>query len=261
MFARLARFRTPAAIGGAVVLLTAGAGSGAVAARLVTGDQIARSTITARNLAPNSVGRSELKRGVLRTGPAGPAGEAGPQGPQGSPGADGAPGPQGPTGADGAPGPQGAPGPAGSGAADDARYVQWTFDHDADDPRGQNGGYLYEYSEHEIASPTVVDVVGMEVSEETKQWFRDNCDDGVVGTGVAGAYASFSAYATRDLTRGEQEQASGDVVGKGESGRFEGSVRCQSYSTYEYLTVPDFTATITVRVDPIVESQDIEIVE
>lgn len=78
--------------------------TGAVAARLITGDEIARDTITARNLAPNSVGRSELKPGVVTNGKDGADGQdgaTGPAGPQGPKGDTGAQGPRGPEGAPG----------------------------------------------------------------------------------------------------------------------------------------------------------------
>lgn len=99
------------------MLVVAGA-SGAVAGKLITGNQIARNTITADNLAKNSVGRSELAPGVVKDG---------------KDGADGAPGPAGPQGVQG---PKGDPGPAGSqGAPGDSGIVSieelWTSASDA----------------------------------------------------------------------------------------------------------------------------------
>jgi hypothetical protein len=64
--------------------------SSAVAGKLVTGDQIAKNTITSQNLAANSVGRSELQNGLAKDGEQGPAGETGPQGAPGPSGQEGA---------------------------------------------------------------------------------------------------------------------------------------------------------------------------
>lgn len=86
----------------AVAIIAAGAlfavgGVGtAVAAKKITGDDIAKNTVTAANLAPNSVGRSELQGNLGQNGkdgkdgargPAGPTGPAGPAGPSGLGGA------------------------------------------------------------------------------------------------------------------------------------------------------------------------------
>lgn len=67
-----------------LVVVLAGA-SGAAAARLITGDDIARQTITGRNVADDTLGKSKLKDNVLDgiTGPQGPQGPEGPEGPQG----------------------------------------------------------------------------------------------------------------------------------------------------------------------------------
>lgn len=81
---------------GSVVLVAAAAfaigGTGtAVAAKLITGDDIARNTITQRNLAADSVGKPQLKEGVLAgiTGPAGADGQDGADGTDGADGKDG----------------------------------------------------------------------------------------------------------------------------------------------------------------------------
>jgi hypothetical protein len=81
---------------GSVVLVAAaaiaiGGTSSAIAARLITGDDIARNTITQRNLANDSVGKPQLKDGVLAgiTGPEGPAGTDGTNGTDGKDGKDG----------------------------------------------------------------------------------------------------------------------------------------------------------------------------
>lgn len=100
----------------ASTMFVIGGASGAVAGKLITGNQIAKNTITAENLAKDSVGRSELAPGVVEdgvdgadgedgaTGPAGPAGAPGPKGDKGEPGTPGAPG------SDGAKGEKGDPG-------------------------------------------------------------------------------------------------------------------------------------------------------
>jgi hypothetical protein len=75
----------------AVAFAVGGTGS-AIAARLITGDDIARNTITQRNLADDSVGKPQLKSGVLEgvRGPAGPAGQDGTDGKDGKDGLVGA---------------------------------------------------------------------------------------------------------------------------------------------------------------------------
>lgn len=120
--------------GGAAVVLAAGlfaAGglSSAVAGSLITGDDIAKNTITDRNLARDSVGRSELKSGIVTDGedgtdgadgaqgPAGPQGAAGPAGAKGDTGEKGATGATGPAGAAGLAGGQGPAGPSGQEGA------------------------------------------------------------------------------------------------------------------------------------------------
>lgn len=91
-------------------MLVVGGAGGAVAGKLITGDRIARNTITAANLAPNSVGRSELQPGVVKDGKdgvdgqdgaTGPQGLAGPQGEKGDPGSRGPKGDQGDPGTSG----------------------------------------------------------------------------------------------------------------------------------------------------------------
>ena len=77
------------AVVAAAGLFAAGGMSSAVADRLISGDDIARNTITAKNLAKDSVGKKQIKTDVFdklkdgEQGPTGPAGEAGPAGVQG----------------------------------------------------------------------------------------------------------------------------------------------------------------------------------
>lgn len=96
------------AVVAAATILVVGGASGAVAGKLITGNQIAKDTITSKNLAPKSVGKSELAPSALKgfkdgvDGAQGPAGVAGAKGPQGAQGLQGIQGIQGPQGAPGA---------------------------------------------------------------------------------------------------------------------------------------------------------------
>ena len=94
-------------------LLVAGGTTGAVAAKLIDGDRIKDGTVSgkkletnavgSRELAPDSVGKTQIKGGVLESL----------KGEKGDPGEPGAAGEQGPAGATGPAGPAGAQGPAG----------------------------------------------------------------------------------------------------------------------------------------------------
>lgn len=114
-------FKTGAVVFGAAALFAIGGTTGAVAGDLIHGSDIAKDTITSRNLASDSVGQSELKAGVLDgikgekgdTGPAGPAGQAGPAGPAGKDGAAGT------NGKDGVDGKDGVANPSAAGAGYD----------------------------------------------------------------------------------------------------------------------------------------------
>lgn len=100
------------AVVAAAGLFAAGGMGTSMAAKLITGDDIAKSTITQKNLAKNSVGKAQLKKGIKKgaqgeqgeQGEAGPAGEQGPAGPQGEKGDQGPAGPGGPAGPQGKPG-------------------------------------------------------------------------------------------------------------------------------------------------------------
>ena len=97
--------KTSAAVVIAGALFAAGGMATATAKSLITGDDIANNTVTAQNLAPNSVGKSELQAGLEgkdgkdgkdgKTGPAGPAGESGTAGAEGTRGLQGLVGPAG----------------------------------------------------------------------------------------------------------------------------------------------------------------------
>ena len=71
-------------------LFAVGGVSTAVAAKLITGDQIASQTITSRNLANDSVGRSELRTGIVQDGKDGRDGKDGKNGKNGDDGLAGA---------------------------------------------------------------------------------------------------------------------------------------------------------------------------
>ncbi|SFA82688.1 Collagen triple helix repeat-containing protein [Nocardioides alpinus] len=99
---------------GAVVLsaaavLAVGAGSGAVAGSLITGDDIKNRSIEAQDLAPGAVTSNKLENGSIKlndlspglTGKIGDTGASGTNGAQGPQGPKGDQGPQGPKGADG----------------------------------------------------------------------------------------------------------------------------------------------------------------
>jgi hypothetical protein len=88
-------------------LFVAGSATGAVAGKLVTGDQIAKHTVRTGNLAPESVGMYKLKPGVRAAIAAGGQGTPGPQGEKGDKGDRGE---KGDTGAAGTNGTDGAPG-------------------------------------------------------------------------------------------------------------------------------------------------------
>jgi hypothetical protein len=95
--------KTGLAVTAAAGLFAIGGIGTSVAADLITGDQIAKNTITSGNLAANSVGRAELQNGLAKDGK---------DGKDGKKGADGADGAQGPAGVAGAAGPAGPAGPA-----------------------------------------------------------------------------------------------------------------------------------------------------
>lgn len=94
-------------------MFVVGGASGAVANRLITGSEIARNTITADNLAKNSVGKSELQPGVVTNGKDGADGAPGAAGPVGPQGEQGPKGDKGDTGAPGSTGAKGDPGTSG----------------------------------------------------------------------------------------------------------------------------------------------------
>jgi hypothetical protein len=107
----------------ALVALSSSLASGAMAAKLLTGKDIANGSITGKDLKGSSVTSKHVKdrtlekrdfrRGHLLFGQIGPVGPAGPEGPEGPRGATGPMGPTGAAGADGADGADGAPGPPG----------------------------------------------------------------------------------------------------------------------------------------------------
>ena len=77
------------------LFLSLSGGTAFAASKLITGHQIAKGTITGRNIKSHSLVSSDFRPGQLPSGARGPAGPAGPQGARGPQGAQG---PQGPAG-------------------------------------------------------------------------------------------------------------------------------------------------------------------
>ena len=150
-------------VSSALVLLAAGT-TGAVAQRLITGNDIADASVTGRDIKNGSLSGGDVRDGSITladlatkatgtpgaqgpAGPAGPAGGVGPAGQQGavgSSGADGVPGPRGPAGApgaDGMPGPQGPAGPAG-GDGGPGVFRSWTVHFIESGSMGRSGPLL-----------------------------------------------------------------------------------------------------------------------
>ena len=113
----------------AAAMLAVGAGSGAVAGSLLTGDDIKNRSIEEVDLATGAVNSAKVENGTLQlkdldaevtdaigkagtTGAQGPAGATGAVGPQGQRGAQGPEGPEGPAGPEGPQGPKGESGTA-----------------------------------------------------------------------------------------------------------------------------------------------------
>ena len=102
----------------ALVALFSSLVSGATAAKLITGKEIANKSVTGKDVKPKSLTGKHVKDGSLaaadfKKGVLAAAGIAGPQGPVGPAGAEGPAGPEGPRGADGATGAQGPKGDEG----------------------------------------------------------------------------------------------------------------------------------------------------
>jgi hypothetical protein len=108
---------SPALVVAVLALVVALGGTATAASGLITGRQIAPSTVTGRNVKNHSLTASDLAPGTVRRGAPGRTGATGPAGPtgaQGAPGAAGAPGATGPAGPAGPEGPAGPQGPAGA---------------------------------------------------------------------------------------------------------------------------------------------------
>lgn len=65
------------------LFVTVAGGSAYAASHLITGNQIARGTITAKNIKHHSLLNLDFAKGQVPAGPQGPTGGTGPQGPQG----------------------------------------------------------------------------------------------------------------------------------------------------------------------------------
>jgi hypothetical protein len=125
----------------AASLFVAGSATGAVAGKLVTGDQIAQQTVTSRNLAPESVGMHKLKPGVRAAIAAGGQGAAGPKGDKGDKGETGDAGPKGDKGDKGETGAAGTNGTNGINGTPGVNDVSLAIT-DATTPGAiQNSGY------------------------------------------------------------------------------------------------------------------------
>jgi hypothetical protein len=118
---------------GVAVAALAG-GSGAVAAGVITGDDIQNGTVRSSDIKDGTLRQKDLREGLLALikqagpqGPQGPQGEQGDRGPKGDrgpAGVDGAQGPAGPAGPTGATGPQGPAGPTANVDALEARIAK-----------------------------------------------------------------------------------------------------------------------------------------
>lgn len=103
-------------IGAAAAVLTVGfTGTGAQAAKWITGKDVKDSSLTGKDIKNGSLGKGDLSKWVQgrleaagKPGPVGATGERGETGAQGPAGADGQTGPAGPAGADGTDGTDGA---------------------------------------------------------------------------------------------------------------------------------------------------------
>ena len=121
----------------ATAIFVGGTTTGAVAGRLITGEDIAQHAVSSRHLAPESVGLNKLKAGLLEEIRSGRAGADGPVGPAGAPGTTGAPGAPG---AKGDKGDQGDKGDKGEkGDPGDSVVTAWSTITDATTPGATNG--------------------------------------------------------------------------------------------------------------------------
>ncbi|MEV4423360.1 hypothetical protein AB0L40_25815, partial [Patulibacter sp. NPDC049589] len=109
---------SPAMLVAVLALLVALGGTATAASGLITGRQIAPSTITGRNVENRSLTASDLARGTVRTGKTGKTGKTGATGPAGT---------TGPVGPAGAKGDAGATGALGAAGAKDAQRLEVLF--------------------------------------------------------------------------------------------------------------------------------------
>jgi hypothetical protein len=113
------------------LFLTLAGGSAVAASKLITGKDIAKGTITGRNIRSHSLLSLDFKSGQLPRGATGPRGAPGPSGATGSQGTTGAPGAKGDTGSQG---------PAGTAAASGTVEVDATSGNAEWQP-GTNSGF------------------------------------------------------------------------------------------------------------------------
>lgn len=185
-------------------------------------------------------------------GEQGQQGIAGPEGAEGPAGPQGEVGPAGPKGDTGATGPAGAPGAAGSGGGPD-EYVQWTLDHQEDDPANQHGNYFPRFGSDVITGPAALTAVEIRIPVETKQWIRANCSHGGVGINLGRSYIGWSwergnPDAQSPYPDYEEESGGAGAIIRDQSARFEGNTQCAQTNSPS-IAVPDFEATAVFAVD------------
>ncbi len=149
----------------------------AVAAKLITGNEIQNGSLTGKDLKDGSVGPSDLSQSARVA----LAGSRGPAGPQGPPGSSGAPGPQGEQGYQG---PRGPIGPGGRDGADAIAY--WAR---VDDPQGPAAATVRAGGTSPASS---VKVVGSGTSTVYQLTFDDDISS------CAAAVTRRSSIASRD---------------------------------------------------------------
>ena len=141
---------------GVGLLIVISAGTGASAARLITGSQIAPGTITGANIKNGSITSADVQNGSLKASDFAPSAEV-----TGAAGKDGAKGDK------GDPGVQGPPGPAGSDASATPDHTfLWarSFTSDGTTGLGQLDGLVLFTSTESVPADSLLDPDSLEVS-------------------------------------------------------------------------------------------------
>jgi hypothetical protein len=241
---RRPRLRSTAIAGAIGLSLVVAGGTGALASKLITGAQIAKNTITAKNLAPNSVGDSELKDGLVTDGK---DGAPGPVGPQGAPGPAG---PQGATGDRGPVGPQGNPGIPGSNGGADEVY-EWTVSFVADGGVGIENGRAVAAAVSSQTIPANALIQGLSISVDGA--FATDCvynyvgvypDRGGDGSFMPVALASVQSQGQHNAPVGQQLDAPLTWTTPQHLGVYAGCNDATDHS----LPIPSFTGRVTFTV-------------